>query len=81
MSLTFVIPSAFVAMSVSSVNALSRRKRLGIISAGAFHNIALWCVLVLVRQTGFGSVVWGFGYWDLSDVGKVVLSVDTVRPD
>ena len=80
-SFTFIIPSAFVTLSASALTELTPRRRLRIIAAGPFHNILLWCILLTVKQTGLGSVIWTVGYRNLGPIGKIVLRVDHVSND
>ena len=78
-SLTVVIPSAFVSLSSSSLSLLSPRSRLRIACAGAWHNLLLWLVLAFVSWTHFEQLVWHMAGWkDVSDHGRSVIEVDFV---
>lgn len=53
--------------------------RLRVASAGAYHNILIFVILLLLERTGFGSTMLAIGYEDISHLGKVVISIDSVR--
>lgn len=53
--------------------------RLRIASAGAYHNILIFVIVLLLERTGFGSTMLSIGYEDISQLGKVVISIDSVR--
>ena len=53
--------------------------RLRIASAGAYHNILIFAILSLLGRTTFGNRVLAIGYEDVSRLGKVVISIDSVR--
>ena len=48
-------------------------------SAGAYHNILIFVIVLLLERTGFGSTMLAIGYEDISQLGKVVISIDSVR--
>jgi hypothetical protein len=75
---TLVIPSAFVSFPSAALDALTPHARSRIISAGPFHNLVFWSVLVLVQRIGVGDAFWAIGYKDMSAVGRVVIGVDAV---
>lgn len=53
--------------------------RLRIASAGAYHNVLVFSILLLLGRTGFGNRMLAIGYEDVSRLGKVVISIDDVR--
>ena len=53
--------------------------RLRIASAGAYHNIFFFVIILLLGQTRFGYRMLAVGYEDVSRLGKVVVSIDSVR--
>lgn len=77
--MTLALPSAFVALS-PSLHRLKHAARLRIIAAGTWHNLILWAVIYLATFVSANSL-WTFVGWrDISDVGRVVLDVEAVRP-
>jgi len=55
--------------------------RSRIIAAGPFHNLLLWVILALVTRLDIFSLAsFVSGYRRVSDVGQVVISVDTGSP-
>ncbi|TFK65971.1 hypothetical protein BDN72DRAFT_170539 [Pluteus cervinus] len=74
LSLTVIIPSAFVGSPVSSFDALPVKARRRIVSAGPFHNLVFWVCLLLLDQAAFVYPL--LGYQDLSEIGLVVVSVN-----
>ncbi|KAH7911755.1 hypothetical protein BJ138DRAFT_1084989 [Hygrophoropsis aurantiaca] len=80
-SIILVIPSAFVSLSSSYLEELSPLGRLQIVSAGCFHNLLLWSALVATARTGIGPHAWSLlGYIDISNKGRVVVSIDSDSP-
>jgi hypothetical protein len=78
-SFTVLIPSAFVTLSVTSLEGLLPLGRLRIIAAGPFHNLVFWCLLVATGKMGLGRAMWSVsGYQDVSSSGRVVITVDKV---
>jgi hypothetical protein len=78
-SFTLFIPSAFVTFPSSSLSALTALARLRIISAGPFHNIILWVLLITAGRLGLGNVLGSVaGYGDISALGRIVINVDPV---
>jgi len=78
-SFTICLPVAFVTLPTSGMQALTARARSRVISAGPFHNLVLWCFLVLITRTGVANLAsYVSGYRNVSDVGKVVVDVDQV---
>ena len=53
--------------------------RLRIASAGAYHNVLVFVILLLLGWTGFGNRMLAIGYEDVSRLGKIVISIDDVR--
>jgi len=53
--------------------------RLRIASAGAYHNVLVFAILLLLGRTGFGNWMLAIGYEDVSRLGKVVIGIDDVR--
>ncbi|KAG5645952.1 hypothetical protein DXG03_004744 [Asterophora parasitica] len=80
LSLTFIIPSAFVSFSAYALDALAPRARARIIAAGPFHNIVLWVLLVSLSYTPFARIFWSLGYRDVSATGQIVVGVDAHSP-
>lgn len=76
---TLIVPSAFVTFPTAALEMLHPRARARIISAGPFHNLVFWGILMLVQGLGAGDVFWSVGYKDVSDMGRVVVGVDVVR--
>ena len=75
------IPAAFVAFSTSGTNILKREARARIIAAGPFHNLAFWCLLVILLRLGItNAFILISGYKDVSAVGKVIVDVKPVCP-
>ena len=80
-SLHIIIPSAFVALPVSPVQALQPFARLRIISAGAFHNLVFWILLVVTAWLRIEHFAWTtMGYQDVGSFGRVVTAVEEVTP-
>jgi S2P endopeptidase len=77
-SVLILLPSAFVSLSSSAVDALEPFSRLRIVAAGPFHNLIFWCVLVAATKVGIGSVIWSIPYIDISSRGRVAVTVDQV---
>ena len=78
-SLLVLLPSAFVSISSGTMLRLPAMGRLRIASAGAYHNILIFVIVLLLERTGFGSTMLSIGYEDISQLGKVVISIDSVR--
>jgi hypothetical protein len=76
-SLTFLLPSAFVALDDAEVQSKPIRSRLRITSAGVFHNL-LYFALLSACGRALPSLWFSMGYEDVSIYGRVVLSVDEV---
>lgn len=72
------MPSAFVTFPTAAMEVLPPHARARIISAGPFHNLVFWVLLMLVQSSGIGGVLWSIGYKDISQIGRVVVGVDTV---
>ncbi|KAI0755061.1 peptidase family M50-domain-containing protein [Daedaleopsis nitida] len=81
LGLTVILPSAFVALPAGETESLAPRPRARIISAGAFHNLALWVVLAGAASVHISDYVWPvLGYRDVSAYGRVVVGVDEDSP-
>lgn len=78
-SIFVALPSAFVALSSGTLQRLQPTGRLRIISAGAFHNLFAWTSLYLLGWIGIGPVILSAGYRDISQYGRLVVSLDDVR--
>lgn len=74
-----ILPSAFVALSSSTLQRLRPIARLRIISAGAFHNLFVWGILVLLGWTGIAPAILSIGFKSTLAHGVAVVSVDDVR--
>ncbi|KAG5734986.1 hypothetical protein E4T56_gene17920, partial [Termitomyces sp. T112] len=79
-SFTLFFPSAFVTLSTAALDSLIPRARARVVTAGPFHNLLLWCILVAVGYTHVGNIFWSIMYRDVSVLGRVVVSVDTQSP-
>ncbi|KZT21974.1 hypothetical protein NEOLEDRAFT_719998 [Neolentinus lepideus HHB14362 ss-1] len=76
-SLSLLLPSAFVKLSSPSLASLSPPARLRIIASGAFHNLLMWVVLVLLISSPIGKLGWRLlGYADVGAYGRVVTGFD-----
>lgn len=53
--------------------------RLRVASAGAYHNIFIFAIVLLLGQTAIGNRILAIGYEDVSGLGKVAISIDSVR--
>ncbi|EIW76063.1 hypothetical protein CONPUDRAFT_147066 [Coniophora puteana RWD-64-598 SS2] len=81
MSVTVILPSAFVSLPSSRLEELTPLERLRIIGAGCCHNLAFWATLMLAAWSGVGHVFWSIvGYKDVSSVGRVVVSIEEGSP-
>ena len=78
-SLLVLIPSAFVSISSGTMSRLPAMGRLRVASAGAYHNILFFATILLLERTRFGNRMLAIGYEDISRLGKVVISIDSVR--
>jgi len=86
MSLTVVIPSAFVSFSTAFLDSLKPSGKARIIAAGPWHNLVFWLLLVLAGRvattlegTAVSSVVTNMVWKDVSELGRVVVDVDEVN--
>ncbi|KAJ4001428.1 peptidase family M50-domain-containing protein [Lentinula boryana] len=87
-SLTLVIPSAFVSFSAGFMSSLDVFSRARIIAAGPWHNLVLWILLVSLgktavlveRTTGVGTMLVNLGWEDLSKEGRMVVGIDDDSP-
>ncbi|KAF6760371.1 hypothetical protein DFP72DRAFT_882024 [Ephemerocybe angulata] len=79
-SLTVLIPTAFVSLSTSLYRGLSALPKARIVSAGAFHNLLMWGVLVFLRTAGIASLATALFYQDVRSEGRLVVSVDQASP-
>ncbi|KAJ3538091.1 hypothetical protein NMY22_g5314 [Coprinellus aureogranulatus] len=78
-SLAIVLPTAHVALSTPLFSALPSLPKMRIISAGPFHNLVMWVVLLGLRKSGLGEVgrwIW----WESVSEGVVVWGVDQSPP-
>lgn len=76
-SLTLVLPSAFVSLS-PSLSTYSAPTKLRIIAAGAWHNLVLCAMIWSASFFGAGKLWTRVGWKDVSDIGVVVLRVEPV---
>ncbi|KAF9005409.1 peptidase family M50-domain-containing protein [Cyathus striatus] len=80
-SLTVVVPAAFVGFSNDLFDALPSRARSRITAAGPFHNLGLWFALILIGWSGIGDMFARIaGYKDMHHIGPVVVRVDEGSP-
>jgi S2P endopeptidase len=78
-SFVVALPAAFVALDAHSLSTRSNVKQLRVITAGAFHNVISYAVLVLCASSGVGSFMMTIlGYTDTSQSGVVVVDVESV---
>lgn len=77
LSVTVIVPSAFVALSQGALRELSAPARLRIASAGAFHNLLLFLLFSALARTPLLSLP---GYRDVSAWGRVVSRIQPVSP-
>ncbi|THU98578.1 hypothetical protein K435DRAFT_856446 [Dendrothele bispora CBS 962.96] len=84
LSLTVVIPSAFVTFSAAFLDTLKSSGKARIIAAGPWHNFVFWLLLLSTARiikivdgaTGLGSVVIATAWKDISGLGRIVVDVD-----
>jgi hypothetical protein len=80
-SLVVLIPSAFISLSSGVLSRLPAAGRLRVASAGAYHNILIFAIISFLGWTRFGNRILAIGYEDVSRLGVVVNSIDSVsRP-
>ncbi|KAJ3855605.1 hypothetical protein EV368DRAFT_79487 [Lentinula lateritia] len=88
MSLTLVLPSAFVSFPTGFLSSLDVISRARIIAAGPWHNLVLWVFLAVLgrtadrveRATDVGNILVSLGWEDMSNVGRVVVGLDDDSP-
>ncbi|TFY64832.1 hypothetical protein EVJ58_g2350 [Rhodofomes roseus] len=81
LSLSIVIPSAFVALSRGAVRELPAPARLRVASSGAFHNIVLYLIFSGITHAHIDRAFLGaLGYRDVSAWGRVVSHVQPGSP-
>ena len=56
----------------------SPRTRSIIVSAGPFHNLVFWVLLLLLTKTNLDRFFWHFAYQDVTHLGRVVIQVKQV---
>lgn len=78
-SITVILPSAFVVFPTARLEGLPSIDYLRILAAGCFHNLVFWCLLYLVTWSKIGTVFSGLIFEDISGLGRVVVEVDSVR--
>ncbi|KAH0828615.1 hypothetical protein J3R83DRAFT_2945 [Lanmaoa asiatica] len=79
-SVTFLLPSAFVTLPAARLEKLSPRDRLQIVSGGCFHNFVLFCLLFSAAWLGAGFLPTWIFFQDISALGRFVISVDYDSP-
>ncbi|KAH8096848.1 peptidase family M50-domain-containing protein [Cristinia sonorae] len=78
---TVAIPSAFVALSSATMQQLSPKSRLRVVSAGAAHNLIFWALLVLFSYVGLDSLCWSLaGYDHVGLYARVVSGIHSESP-
>lgn len=82
-SLHWIVPSAFLSLASSSLDAASPWSRIRIAASGAWHNMVLWGVLWLAGSSGFlqfaGYIV-ALPLWkSVEGEGRIVVHIDDVR--
>lgn len=79
-SITVILPSAFVVFPTARLEGLPSIDYLRILAAGCFHNLVFWCLLYLVTWSKIGTVFSGLIFEDISGLGRVVVEVDSNSP-
>jgi len=84
-SLFYVLPSAFVSLSSSSLEVRLPWPRIRIAAAGAWHNLVFWAMLWLTASLGLTQLVGNVIAWpfwrNVEGSGRAVIHIDTVsRP-
>lgn len=80
-SLTLIVPSAFVAFPSVSLQALSPKRRARIISGGPWHNFVFYMVLlVLGHIASYGGIPAMLGYRNIAAYGRGVISIEKDSP-
>jgi hypothetical protein len=85
-SMTVIMPSAFVSFSTVVLENLKPPGKARIIAAGPWHNLVFWVTLlsaakvanVVHNMTGLDSLFSGLIWKDVRDWGRVVVDVDEV---
>ncbi|KIK63925.1 hypothetical protein GYMLUDRAFT_83340 [Collybiopsis luxurians FD-317 M1] len=88
LSLTFIIPSAFVSFSAAFMNPLDAIAKARIIAAGPWHNLVFWILLltlakvglVIETTSGLGTTLMSVCWKDVSQEGRVVVGIDNDSP-
>lgn len=79
-SITVILPSAFVVFPTARLEGLPSFDCLRILAAGCFHNLVFWCLLYLVTWSKIGTIFSGLMFEDISGLGRVVVEVDSSSP-
>ncbi|KIJ60749.1 hypothetical protein HYDPIDRAFT_98042 [Hydnomerulius pinastri MD-312] len=79
-SVTLILPAAFVVLPSARLEELLPRDRLRVVAGGCFHNFAFWCLLFLAAWSGFGPVFASLLFQDVSSSGKVIAGIDYDSP-
>ncbi|KAJ3726257.1 peptidase family M50-domain-containing protein [Lentinula raphanica] len=88
LTVTLIIPSAFVSFSTALMGSLDAFSKAQIIAAGPWHNFLLWIFLIglgksaslVENATGLGTALVNLGWEDLSKEGRVVVEIDNDSP-
>ncbi|EGO22764.1 hypothetical protein SERLADRAFT_439527 [Serpula lacrymans var. lacrymans S7.9] len=79
-SLVLVLPSAHLSLASTPLSSLHPKQKLHIISAGCFHNLLAYLLLLSLSRAGL-STLWSYvGYEDVSAWGRVIVHVDEDSP-
>ncbi|KAF9050961.1 hypothetical protein BDZ89DRAFT_1056867 [Hymenopellis radicata] len=77
-ALTLIIPSAFVAFPAGYIDTLKPLAKARVIAAGPWHNAVGWIILLVLGWLQLSyHLMTLLGYENISDVGRVVISVQS----
>lgn len=81
-SLHWIIPSAFLSLASSSLDAANPWSRIRIAASGAWHNLVLWGILWLAGSSGilqFSGYLAASPFWrSVEGEGRIVVHIDDV---
>ncbi|CAL1710715.1 unnamed protein product [Somion occarium] len=78
LTLTLIVPAAFVSLPSHAVKRCSPRSRLRIISSGPFHNLVLWAAIALWTVLGIDRIFWSLaGYQYVGHFGRAIVNINT----
>ncbi|KAF9219284.1 hypothetical protein BS17DRAFT_717951 [Gyrodon lividus] len=79
-SITFILPSAFVILPSARLENLLPRHRMRVVAGGCFHNFAFLWLLHLAAWSGIGSVLASLLFHDVSALGRIIIGIDHDSP-